>query len=1217
MAEPTLVDAAARERIRTSLNESLFVEAAAGTGKTTELVARMVNVLATGIARVDQILAVTFTEKAAGELKLRLREELERARRADGSGQHLEHAIAHLEEAQVNTIHGFCADLLRERPVEAGVDPRFEVLADPEAQRLFNHAFDLWMEQALANPPDGVRRALRRRSSAMRFGEDRAVDGPTERLRSAAWRLSEWRDFTAPYRQEAFHREAVIDQIVAHLHDFAELTGKATNRSNDRLYLDTRPARLVARAIRTKDSVRPRRRNFDGIEARLVELALNRAFVNARRGAGPTYGDGITRAHVVDQHKKIVDVLRNFRRVSDADMVAHLQQELFEPVARYGELKGNAGRLDFVDLLLTARDLIRDNEVVRRDFQRRYTHIFVDEFQDTDPLQAEILLLLAATDPAEQNWRRVSPIPGKLFIVGDPKQSIYRFRRADIDIYYDVRNQLETQGVSRLPLTSSFRSVPSIQHFVNHAFAPLMATTDATAPGQTDYVPLSPTRSDPSAQPSLVALPVPHPYGFRRVSAAAIERSLPDAVGAFVSWLVNDSGWVITENSSVETGTAGSGPRQVPVGARHVCVLFRRFESFGKDMTRPYLDAFEARGIAHLLVGGRSFHDREEVATMRSALSAVEWPDDELSVFATLRGSLFAIDDETLFAFHHHFGRPHPFRIPSALRPEGQGGAELDRFLPVTDALELLQQLHRTRNHVPVAETIGRLLQATRAHAGFAMRPAGEQALANVLQIAEMARRHDASGGLSFRGFVEHLIEEASNRRAGEAPILEEGSDGVRLMTVHRAKGLEFPVVILADPTCKLHRQTADRFIDSKRGLCALRLAGWQPLDLLDHEHDEVQRDRAEGIRLAYVAATRARDLLVVPAVGDGPHEGGWTSSLHSSIYPPILERRSPVQPPSCPVFGGDSVVDRPDGDPASADTVAPGLYRFEDRQPDGATGDQRAQVVKFPDRTGRTPQEDSDDRDVGEPPPSAGHAVVWWDPHVLPLGAEAHFGIRQEELLSKDVSDEAVEEDLHRYRAWRLRREHVLERAATPTLVVETVTARADAMVRAGATRITADAEVEVIELAHAPERPSGPRFGSLVHAVLATVPLERPSAATPTAVLHGRVLGATDSEVTAAAAAVTSALRHPILERARAATSRGDCRREVPVALRDEDGTLIEGVVDLAFREDRRWTVVDFKTDKELDTELDVYRQQVALYAMMINKATGEPATPILMRV
>ena len=167
------------------------------------------------------------------------------------------------------------------------------------------------------------------------------------------------------------------------------------------------------------------------------------------------------------------------------------------------------------------------------------------------------------------------------------------------------------------------------------------------------------------------------------------------------------------------------------------------------------------------------------------------------------------------------------------------------------------------------------------------MRPAGEQALANVLQIAELARRFESNGGLSFRGFIEHLHEEAASGQAGEAPILEEGSDGVRFMTVHRSKGLEFPVVVLADPTCKLHRKTADRFIDPTRGLCAIRLGGWQPLDLLDHEAEEVEHDREEGIRLAYVAATRARDLLVVPAVGDGPHEGGWTSPLHRAIYPP------------------------------------------------------------------------------------------------------------------------------------------------------------------------------------------------------------------------------------------------------------------------------------------------------------------------------------------
>ena len=200
MSERALVDAAERVRIRTSLDESLIVEAAAGTGKTTELVTRIVNVLSSGTARVDQILAVTFTEKAAGELKLRLREGLERARHPlTPRGHHspedpadrarnIEHAIAHLEEAQVSTIHGFCADLLRERPVEAGVDPRFEVLADGD--RVFGEAFDVWFQQTLADPPEGVRRALRRRSPGG-FGRGRSRVRPTERLKAAAADLAE------------------------------------------------------------------------------------------------------------------------------------------------------------------------------------------------------------------------------------------------------------------------------------------------------------------------------------------------------------------------------------------------------------------------------------------------------------------------------------------------------------------------------------------------------------------------------------------------------------------------------------------------------------------------------------------------------------------------------------------------------------------------------------------------------------------------------------------------------------------------------------------------------------------------------------------------------------------------------------------------------------------------------------------------------------------
>ena len=239
--------------------------------------------------------------------------------------------------------------------------------------------------------------------------------------------------------------------------------------------------------------------------------------------------------------------------------------------------------------------------------------------------------------------------------------------------------------------------------------------------------------------------------------------------------------------------------------------------------------------------------------------------------------------------------------------------------------MSLLQKLHRSRNHVPVATTISTLLDATRVHVRFALEHGGEQVLANVLHVAELARRYEADGGISFRGFIDELREQAEDGQAGEAPILEEGSDGVRLMTVHKAKGLEFPVVILADITAKLRPASASRYIDSGQGTCAIRIAGCSPSDLIQHEPEELARDEAEGVRLAYVAATRARDLLVVPAVGDEEREG-WIEPLNRGIYPKMEARRQQTAAPGCPAFKTkDSVLMRPNGDPASSNTVCPG----------------------------------------------------------------------------------------------------------------------------------------------------------------------------------------------------------------------------------------------------------------------------------------------------
>ena len=205
----------------------------------------------------------------------------------------------------------------------------------------------------------------------------------------------------------------------------------------------------------------------------------------------------------------------------------------------------------------------------------------------------------------------------------------------------------------------------------------------------------------------------------------------------------------------------------------------------------------------------------------------------------------------------------------------------------MTDALRLLRRLHGGRNYRPVADTITQLLNATRAHVGFVLRQAGEQSLANVLHVAELARQYEVNGGMSFRGFVEELRDQADGGQAAEAPILEEGSEGVRLMTVHKAKGLEFPVVVLADMTAKLRADRADRLIDRANNACYLRLGRWTPIELATHEALEIARDEAEGVRVAYVAATRARDLLVVPAVGDVAWDGGWTGPLNGAIYPP------------------------------------------------------------------------------------------------------------------------------------------------------------------------------------------------------------------------------------------------------------------------------------------------------------------------------------------
>ncbi len=414
-------DRAARERIRQDLTRSFLVEAAAGTGKTTILVARLVNALAAG-APIEAVVAVTFTRKAAGELKLRLRQELDRARASETDSDRracLTDAIARLEEASVGTIHSFCAEILRQRPVEAKIDPAFGEIDNEQAASLYDRAFRWWIERRLGEMPEGLRRAL------SRLAVRPAFDGstPMERLREAGQRLLEWRDYPAKWERRPYDRQAMIDVEIERVAEVAALYQQC-RKTDDPLRRAIAPAEQLDTWVRRSEDVAPRR-DYDALEARLLDTLRELRRNRRQKGRGTWSAEGISRAEVGRRRDALIAGLEEFERYADADLAALLRGELDEVVEAYGRLKRDAGQLDFLDLLIRTRDLIRDNPDVRLYLQGRFRHIFVDEFQDTDPLQVEILLLLAAADPRVSDWRSATPAPGKLFLVGDPKQSIY------------------------------------------------------------------------------------------------------------------------------------------------------------------------------------------------------------------------------------------------------------------------------------------------------------------------------------------------------------------------------------------------------------------------------------------------------------------------------------------------------------------------------------------------------------------------------------------------------------------------------------------------------------------------------------------------------------------------------------------------------------------------------------------------------------------------
>jgi len=843
----SLADEAEREIARNDLDRSLSVEAGAGTGKTTLLVERILSLLRTRRAPLEEIVAITFTEKAAGELKVRLREAIEKALPLSPpeEAESLSQALSELERAPISTIHSFCSSLLRERPVEASLDPNFEPLDEMGMDLLFQEIWDLWLGKEMEKKPAVLRRAL-------------ALGMEMDPLARLVRQIYENRDLLpqGPLPQPSYSPE-----------NFMEILGKEAQRAWDLAQSDCRKEEdLGYQAIL---GLRGKVKELKEASPDRQEVILYRDLEIKAQGNKSNWKPPASCDAQKQILKKLAEELEALKDALRAQVMAGLVGWVQGFVAVMQEEKARRGVLDFQDLLILSRNLLRDNKEVRGYFQKNFRYLLVDEFQDTDPLQVEVVFFLAEKGAQANRWEEVDLQPGKLFLVGDPKQSIYRFRRADIETYEKARERLISKG-AQVNIVQNFRTVPSILSWVNRIFSSLIQPSEEGT-CQPSYVPLVPhpeRKEVINAQPGVLLLAPPPDFDPREASAAKVREDEAQSIAALIEEMTAggpEKRWMIYDKKE-------GGSR--PVSYRDMALLFPALT--GID---AYEEALKERGIPYRLEGGREFYMRQEVRSLLCCLKALDDPADAISLVAALRSPFFGFSDEEIFLFTASGNRL------SYLQPAEE---EAEGF---SEALSLLKKLHGGRNSRPISATVSNLLSRTKALEFSLLRQGGDQMAANLRKVLEQARAFEGESQANFRRFVEWLgTREEEGVREGESPWSEEGEENVKLMTIHKAKGLEFPVVFLANLASERRRR--QEFIPLRlQGTFEMRIGHFQTDGYASALEQEKAKMEAEDRRLFYVAATRARDYLVLPLFW-GKRGRGFFSLLEEKL--PAFESMEP-----------------------------------------------------------------------------------------------------------------------------------------------------------------------------------------------------------------------------------------------------------------------------------------------------------------------------------
>lgn len=819
-----LTDAAARLDIRESIGDTLFVDAGAGSGKTTALVERVAtSVLIDGVPLAETAV-VTFTEKAGAELRDRLRAEFEkRYRRAnEESRAAIQTAIDDLDGAAIGTLHSFAQRILSAFPIQAGMPPLVEVLDEVSSSVAFDQRWSvMWREllddEGLAEPlllalANGIKR-VHLRSLARAFGND--------------WDLIESHVLSQP---DVGFELPDVQPLIRQARSVADLRAICTN-PGDRLAASV--DMIATFADRMQRATAP-------AECFALAAAVNRSGDPSRVSRGKIGAAGNWRGQIEYVRGQVVDFCAAAEQLG-----RELADALLRPIARAIAIRVRAdamervasGELEFHDLLVAARDLLRRSREARAALQQTYRRILLDEFQDTDPIQIELAVRIVGGANADaEDWHNITVPAGSLFVVGDPKQSIYRFRRASIETYLDAGAHLGRH----VSLTTNFRSVPPVLDWVNRVFGRIIVEDQGRQPRYDD---LEAQRDvDPSyGGPAVTVLgPEPHEKGTK----ADVLREAEAADVASVITTALADGWTVLDQ---DTGVWR------PVRAGDIAILLP-----ARTSLRFLESALDEASIPYRTESSSLVYQADEIRALMAAARAIADPSDELACVQALRTTLFACGDDDLFRFRQAGGR---FTVNTPV---------LDDLLntPAGAAMSYLNGLFRRSRWLSPAELLTELAIDRRVLEVASVVESSSRARdqwARVRFVIDQARAWSDTqhGGLrAYLIWASHQAQDAA--RVAEALLPETDLDVVRVMTVHAAKGLEFGMVVLSGTTSQPRNETGVRLLWQTGGY-AVKLGGsFETNDFADAAPLDEQMDDAERRRLLYVATTRARDHLVV-----------------------------------------------------------------------------------------------------------------------------------------------------------------------------------------------------------------------------------------------------------------------------------------------------------------------------------------------------------------